>query len=325
MSGEQAGSPADRAAVEERVRREWGLELPESVFRFRDFLGSPGPGGKQALQDLMVSPMGVMDLFVDAGRRASDGIDVRVHGRYYRDPPEFLTFMHGGSDGLHFGLWFDDGRTCRGVASYYNNDGGEIDTHAATPLEAVRSLVERSWRDLEYDLGDPDTAARMSGLGQLRDALTALETGDRTEVGLAYTEAYETVRRPVDPGRVTTLDGAGALVAGRTALDRPPHNGADAYKFATYMYELFDDAAALEASVREARRRCAAGDPAEALVLGRDLHWASGGDPDREELAGELLAAAYAALGRPALAGIAGAHHRHRSLPQVDVLEPTGP
>ncbi|MEU6672993.1 ADP-ribosylation family protein [Streptomyces sp. NPDC046925] len=325
MSGEKAGSPADRAVVEERVWREWGLELPESVFRFREFLGALGPAESEALQDLMVSPMGVMDLFADAGRRAADGIDVRVHGRYYRDPPEFLTFMHGGMDGLHFGLWFDDGRTCRGVASHYNNDGGEIDTHAATPLEAVRSIVERSWRDLQDDLRDPDTTARMSGLGQLRDALTALETGDRTEVGLAYTEAYDTVRRPLDHERVTTLDGAGALVAGDTALDRPPHHGADAYKFATYMYELFDDAAALEASVREARRRCAAGDPAEALVLGRDLHWASGGDPDREAFARELLVSAYRALDRPALADIADVHHRHRSLPKVDVLEPKSP
>jgi hypothetical protein len=30
---------------------------------------------------------------------------------------------------------------------------------------------------------------------------------------------------------------------------------------------------------------------------------------------------AYRALGRPSLAGIAGAHHRHRSLPTVKVLE----
>ncbi|MGW6062262.1 ADP-ribosylation family protein [Streptomyces sp. NPDC055189] len=323
MSAEKTGGrPADRAVVEERFRRDWGLELPESVFRFREFPGFLGPAGNQALQDLMVSPTGIMDLFADAGRRALDGIDVRVHGRYYRDPPEFLTFMHGGSDGLHFGLWFDDGRTCRGVASYYNNDGGGIDTRSATPLEAVRSIVERSRRDLEYDLQDPDTAARLSALALLRDAVTALETADRTEVGSAYSRAYDTMRLPVDHDRVTTLDGAGALVPGETALDRPPHNGADEYKFATYMYALFDDAAALETSVREARRRCTAGDPSEALVLGRDLHWASGGDPAREALANELLVLAYRALDRPGLAEIAAAHHRHRSLPQVDVLEP---
>jgi hypothetical protein len=125
---------------------------------------------------------------------------------------------------------------------------------------------------------------------------------------------------PVDPERITTLDGAGALVAGATALDRPAHNGADEARFAAYMYGLFEDATAVEACVVDARRRCAAGDPAEALVLGRDLHWASGGDPAREAHANELLGVAYRALGRPSLAGIAGAHPRHRAQPDVDVL-----
>lgn len=90
------------------------------------------------------------------------------------------------------------------------------------------------------------------------------------------------------------------------------------------MYEFFEDHAAVERSVEEARRRCAAGDPAEALVLGRDLHWASGGEPVLEEFARDLLVAAYGALDRPALAETAAAHHRHRDLPRVDVLLPSG-
>jgi len=322
MSGEKVGGPVDRAAVEERFLRDWGVELPESIFRFWGFLGSLGPAEERALKDLMVSPAGILDLFADPGLRPRDGIDVRVHGRYYRDPPEFLTFMHGGSDGLHYGLWFDDGRTCQGVAAYYNNDGGGIDTRATTPLEAVRSVIEFSWRDLDDDVQNEETSARRRDLGLLRDALTVLETGDRTETGIAYSRAYDSNRLPVDPDRVTTLDGAGALASGETALERPAHNGADEYKFATYMYALFDDAAALETSVREARRRCSAGDPTEALVLGRDLHWASEGDPDREAVAHELLVLAYRALDRPGLAEVAEAHHRHRSLPQVTVLKP---
>lgn len=70
------------------------------------------------------------------------------------------------------------------------------------------------------------------------------------------------------------------------------------------MYALFDDITALRANVEDARRRCAQGDPTEALLLGRDLHWAAAGDPDREALATELLLLAYRALDRPALAGI---------------------
>lgn len=325
MRGEKSENLASRARVEERFLRDWGFELPDSIFRFSAFLGSLGPVEHQALRDVDVSPAGIMDLFADAGLRPRDGIDVRVHGRYYRDPPEFLTFMHGGSDGLHHGLWFDDGRTCRGVASYYNNDGGGIDTTAGTPLEALRAILERCWRDLDDDVQDEEVSARRSRLGLLRDALTDMETGDRPEVGLAYSMAYDAMAWSVDLGRLTTLDGAGALVAGETALDRPAHGRADEYKFATYMYALFEDTAELEASVREARRRCSAGDPAEALVLGRDLHWASGGDPACETLANELLVLAYRALARPSLAELADAHHRHRSLPRVDVLETKAP
>ncbi|MFD7504154.1 ADP-ribosylation family protein [Streptomyces sp. NPDC059850] len=310
-----------RADVEERVRRDWGLTLPESFFRLMEFLGRLGPVERRALADMDVSPCGVADLYDAPGARPREGVDVRVHGRYYRDPPEFLTFLHGGSDGLHYGLWSDDGRTCEGIASYYTNDGGGIERRPGTPLEAVRALLERHWQDLADDDGDEEyVAGRRSGLESLRLALTGFETGDRAEVGIAYSMLHDAAALPVDPTRITTLDGAGALVAGGTALDRPPHNGADDYAFAQFMYGFFDDRAAVERSVEEARRRCAAGDPAEALVLGRDLHWASGREPVLEEFARDLLATAYGALDRPALAGIAAAHHRHRDLPRVDVL-----
>ncbi|QUI30108.1 ADP-ribosylation family protein [Streptomyces alfalfae] len=322
MHGENTECPratTTRGEVAARVLRDWGFELPDALFRFWTFLESLGPVESRALGEMDVSPAGVMDLFADPARGPRAGIDVRVHGRYYRDPPEFLTFLHGGSDGLHHGLWFDDGRTPRGVASYHTHDGGGVDMSAATPLEAVRALLERCWRDLDDDERSDEAAARRARLGRLREHLTAHETGDRPETGLAYSRAYDNSVRPRD--RVTTLDGAGALVPGETALGRPAQHAVDEYRFAAHMHAVFEDPAELEAAVAEARRRLAAGDPTEALVLGRDLHWASGGDPVREAAAAELLPAAYRALDRPALAAVAEAHHRHRDLPHVDVLE----
>lgn len=325
MTGEERyGDPAVREEVTERVHGEWGLELPGSFFRFVDFLASLGPVEQRALRDLEITPFGVMDLFADPAALPDDGLDIRVHGRYYRDPPEFLTFLHGGSDGLHFGLWSDDGRTCEGVASYWTNDGGGIERRHRTPLEAVRARIEAAQRDLaEYASdGDEEELARLTDLGLLRVALTGFETGERTEKGLAYSQAYEYRRPAVDTDRTTTLDGAGALVSGTTALNRPPHHGADEYRFGTFMDELFDDEEQLRSARAEALRRATAGDPAEALALGRDLHWASYGRPEREEYASELLALAYRDLGRPALAAIAETHHRHRALANVNVLRP---
>ncbi|MFJ4411862.1 ADP-ribosylation family protein [Streptomyces sp. NPDC088910] len=316
-----------RAAVEARVLADWGFELPDSLFRFHDFIGSLDPVEASAFADLELWPYGVMDLFDAPGARARDGVDIRAHGRYYRDPPEFLTFLHGGTDGLHYGLWYDDGRTCAGVGSYYNNDdGGGIDRTCRTPLEAVRVTLERHWYDLHEDTGrEPEEVAeRAPGMARLRSKIGEFETGDRTATGADYVRAhtYGYRRPPVEPGRITTIDGGGALAAGETALGRPPYNGADEHAFGTHMAAVFADPGGLAAAVAEARRRLAAGDPTEALVLGRDLHWASVGDATREGHAHELLAAAYRALDRPALAAVADAHHRHRDLPRVDVLEP---
>ncbi|WP_329113729.1 hypothetical protein [Streptomyces sp. NBC_01353] len=320
---ERYGDPAVREAVAGRIAMEWGLELPGSFFRFLDFLAALGPAEERALRDLELAPYGVMDLFADPSAFPREGLDIRVHGRYYRDPPEFLTFLHGGSDGLHHGLWSDDGRTCDGVASYYSNDGDGIERRHRTPLEAVRARIERAQRDLaEYAADGEDVHERLADLGRLRAALTGVETGERTETGLAYSDAYDSRRPAVDSDRITTLDGAGALVPGVTALDRPPHNGADEYRFGTFMEKLFEDAEALRAARDEALRRATAGDPSEALVLGRDLHWASYGEPQREEYARELLAVAYRDLDRPSLTTIAATHHRHRALAHVDVLRP---
>ncbi|MBL1114294.1 DUF2228 domain-containing protein [Streptomyces sp. 110] len=309
------------AAVEARVRREWGLQLPDSFCRFHVFLQGLGAAERRALTDMDVAPAGISDLFDDPGLSARPGIDARAHGRYYRDPPEFLTFLHGGSDGLHYGLWSDDGSACAGVASYSTHDGGDIDTSAHTPLEAIRVLIERHWRDLADDDGDADhLAARRHGLELLREALTGLETGDRDETGAGYVRAYDSAAGSADPARVATLDGAGALVTGETAPERPVHRAPGGFRFAQARYPLLDDPAGSTRLVADARRRLAHGDPAEALALGRDLHWASAGDPVREALANELLVGAYQALGRSSLAGIAQAHHDHRDLPNVTVL-----
>ncbi|MFD3515291.1 hypothetical protein [Streptomyces sp. NPDC058657] len=316
--------PEPGEAARAAVLRGWGFVLPESLLRFQDFLHSLSPEAARTLADLGLSPAGIMDVVADPDRAPRPGIDIRVHGRYYRDPPEFLTFLHGGSDGLHYGLWFDDGRTAAGTASYYTNDGGGIAYDpTGTPLTAVRDVLERVWRDLhDDDPADPDVVRRLAALAELRTLICRFETSDRPEQGLAYSGTYDPgfLRRPLSPDRLTTLDGAGALVTGATILDRPPHNGADEYHFAEHLYARLDEPATVTAWVAEARARCSSGDPAEALALGRDLHWASGGDATLEAHAHDLLTLAYTALDRPHLAALTTAHHTHRDLPGVDVL-----
>ncbi len=73
--------------------------------------------------------------------------------------------------------------------------------------------------------------------------------------------------------------------------------------------------------IAEAAAELAAGRPAFALTVGRELHWLDA-DPYRGD-ALDLLAGAYRALGRDALAGIAEVHAAHRDLPSVAVLQQT--
>ncbi|MET7937847.1 hypothetical protein [Streptomyces sp. NPDC005322] len=69
-----------RAEVEDRVLREWGFELPESIFRFWAFVESLGPVERRALTDMEVSVAGVSDVFAEPGVRPRDGVDDRTAG-----------------------------------------------------------------------------------------------------------------------------------------------------------------------------------------------------------------------------------------------------
>lgn len=79
------------------------------------------------------------------------GLDHRLNSRFYRDPPEFSTALHGNTDGLHFGLWYDNPQESSAfVASYYSRDGGGVAYQGQTLLEAVRKQIEWS----EYHIDD---------------------------------------------------------------------------------------------------------------------------------------------------------------------------
>ncbi|MGR6999285.1 hypothetical protein ACU686_15955 [Yinghuangia aomiensis] len=153
------------------------------------------------------------------------------------------------------------------------------------------------------------------------------ETGDRPEHGRDYDlwcSRGDDWYRIVDPARVTTLDGAGALVTGTTVLYRGhQRKGEDRTLTDRIREALAADPSALQQLVADAKDRCRAGDPAEALALGRDLHFISDDDSlprrariaERERAAAELLAMAYRSLGRDNLAELAELDLRERKIP----------
>ncbi|HXT99539.1 MAG TPA: hypothetical protein VN903_01015 [Polyangia bacterium] len=298
LSAAEAKLAERRPLIVERFQRDWGVELPDALFRFWVFFQSLQASEREVFGRIELAPFGIMDFFERPDALPCEGIDVRVHGRFYRDPPEMLTFMHGGSDGLHFGLCYEDGQRSSGVLSYYNNDGDDLRRSNGTPLMVVREWLEISEMHAGYDerASTEEIRDERFRIRLAREAVMRFETADRPEEGEAYDRAYAEDR----PGRVWR--------------ESDPTRDSRALVGA--------DDATVAGWADETRRQLAAGDPIPALSFGRDLHWMSGIKKAREGVACDLLAAAYRALGRSALAGIAEAHHRHRSLKSVDVLEP---
>lgn len=315
----------DRPVIERRFRDEWGVELPDSIFTFWEFLSSLGPTERQAFhEDLQLYTVGILDFFDDPEWHPSDG-DPRMHWRYYWDPPEFLTFLDGPYPGEHYGLWFDDGRTCAGVLGHSPRDNTDFGLpDGVTPLQVVRDKIET--HAMHNDGEEPECSRRV---WLLRQRLMEYETADWPEQGREYTLRPYPHRDgwydSADETRITTLDGAGALVTGETVLPRGPQEASEDRALTERIHTaLTSDAQALEDQVAEAKRRCAAGDPAEALALGRDLHFISDDGAvgrnriaDRERYAAGLLVLAYRALGRDNLAELAELDHREREIPRA--------
>ena len=302
----------------EMLRRLYGFDFPDDLFRFWEFANRLRPlEPLAALADLLqIRLKGPFEVLAGRFDQRTPRYSLLLHWRYYNDPPEFFTVLRGGIDGLHWGYYLDDPANHSGcVASYYTNDAFELMTDGDTLFAALRLHLEYRHRDcLDYRDTDPEHAAdydaTLAELADLRGKLQRYETGDRPEVGEEYTEKYVAERRRAKQVVAKTLDGMG-IVAPR-GLYRPL-SLKDRKLWKVLLSE--DDPAA---PVEEARRALRDGFPATALKLGKDL-WAVGGER-HTEYAYELLDSAYLALGREDLREVLREHRAHRDLPVVDVL-----
>ena len=147
-------------AVAARVLRVYGLRLPRHVAVFCALWASASPAERAALEHLMVRPFGVSEYFGDGGLQLTgrDGLDERLHARYQRDPPEFVTVLSGGTDGLHYGLWYDDPARLPSllVGNYARDDGVTWASSAATVLAEIRRQARQAVQDFGGDQDDED-------------------------------------------------------------------------------------------------------------------------------------------------------------------------
>jgi len=300
-----------KAPLRAAILRTHGIVVPDGLFAYWGFTRSLDPDAGAALHEIGVSPGGLLEVLdalvaVDADParlRTLGGLDVRLESRYYRDPPELFTFAYGNTDGLHYGLWFDDPRGApQGIGSHYAHAGGSIALDRLSPLELVRDEAEQ-YREVMIE---GTTLAEVEE-PEFRDLLRY-----RADVLLDELAAWADAgggSADDDPGlaedlpRLTTADGAGAIALGQSLRSQPSWSGG-----------------VFGALVQAATAALEQGNPAEALCVGRDLHWSSARNPACELAARQLLVSAYRALGRESLAAIAELHQANRQLGSVAVL-----
>ena len=273
----------------------WGLAFPADLVDLCRAFRALGKEQARALpQDTHFDGVSVL---LSRALRTREGVDPRLHGRHFRDPPELVTVLTGNTDGLHFGLWYDDPKL--------------------PPAFLLRSYARKE---------EPFTFAGETAydvlVRRLEDAIVAGWAGDAKEaravlLALRPNSAAPVTRPPPfdNPSRIATCSGVRVWAPGGKASDRY----ADVVARGA-IGELLSEGA-LRPAVDEAVARCRAGDPAEALALGHDLHfYATADHPERATAAVELLEAAYRALGREALAGVLKVHEAHRDLPSAHVI-----
>jgi hypothetical protein len=315
-----------RDAVKERFVSDWGLELPDSIFRFHAFFEAIGPDARNESRTFGIFPYGITGLLDISPTDLNGDVDPRIYQRNDRDPPEFLGFMVGGTDGLQYGLWFDDASECTGTASYFTSTSTGLTLSTATPLEALRLEIENRCRWVEDDEDDEDRDLVLGWAAGLRERLMTVETGDRPETGGAYEDAYDHQPPAVEWLRKETLDGAGALVPARSTVTRPMMGASGStWDEEAWRVVLAGPRDVVDGYVREARERCAADDPGHALLLGRDLHWHRVIDTSHTQDARDLLLMAYRAMGQRYLADVVEAQYRHPDLNSHNVPQHIGP
>ncbi|MDI1463089.1 DUF2228 domain-containing protein [Catellatospora sp. KI3] len=292
-------------AVAERFSRVYGLRLPRHLAVFAAFWDSLDRRERDAIGDVAgLHPWGVSDYFKTDGLAlvGRDGLDERLHCRFRRDPAEFVTVLGGDSDGLHFGLWYDDPAQLPSfIAHNWARDSAETWTSGRpTLLGEISAWLEKSLDDSYGEEGD-----KRWRLHPLRRALDWFAEADAEALRADGERVWADAPRAQD-----TVSIGAALPPG----SGDPRGGEHRARFDAYR----GDHAAVRGWIGQARAELAAGEPAFALALGTELHWLDADEFRQEAL--ELQVGAYRALGRGALADIAEVHFAHRDLRTVDVL-----
>jgi hypothetical protein len=139
--------------VAAHVQRVYGLRLPRHIAVWHAFWASLSPLEEAGMGYMGRGPAGIMLFFDEGGlaRKTRDGLDPRLECRFRCDPPEFVSVMSGDTDGLHYGLWYDDPAELPSfIASNYARDSAETGRDESTVLKELAKEVRERVEEPDY-------------------------------------------------------------------------------------------------------------------------------------------------------------------------------
>lgn len=288
-------------AAAARMRAVYDMPLPRHLAPAIGFwLGLTDAERQEAWSHCGCGPAGVGEWFEDGGLDRRPALDERLHYRYRRDPPEFVTVFSGNSDGSHWGLWYDDPRELpRVIAHNWARDSAETGPCKPTLLATLREDMVRERHDpADY----PHYKRILAWLDECLVHEIAAHRDEKIGPPLVHTHNCTGGMDPIVRGAVVPPE-----FAGYTASEQ---------RMAAYR----TDPALVRTWLAQARADLAAGQPLRALYYARELHWFDH-DDFRDE-ARDLGIAAYTAVDRRQLADVLRVHCEHRDLRSVDIYLP---
>lgn len=287
------------AAVAAHFATLYGFVLSEQVALLAALFTSLDADEKRAASALELAPAGVTTWFTHGlDRPLKPGLDARLDYRYWCTPPEAVTILTGGADGLHFGLFHDalDKPAWLVTQCYARDDAMTISAtgRQTTILDHLHILARRA-------IGDGiDCAPLLPAIEEL--AAASEDIVDREH-------RPKKLRGPIL--RYDTVRGVGPVLPPKSSPSPSWPNKATRTK----AYDA-NDTARIEQWISDARAALVATDPGLAILVGSDLFFLR---TRYQNEAVELLTRGYEAIGRAPLADIVRLHHAHRDLASVHV------
>jgi hypothetical protein len=264
-------------------------------------------------------PRDAADAYAEVPTGREGPLDARLDMRYRCDAPQFVTFLSGDSDGLHWGFWYDSPTHFPVIANNYARDSAETSLDGvADVVPLLRKALARATDEALEEL-DAENAADSEDdeIGYPLARWRALRVVGRVLDAVEVAAAPFLSEAPAEPGCPWPRTEGNPTGSPSLAL----HPDAGTVPRHVVSYQGTEDAPTLATRtewIAEARRELEAGRPAYAQALGLYLHWLDADDV--REAAGALLFDAYTAQGFQAFAEILRVHLSHRDLPNVGVF-----